>query len=249
MTNVRKFVKGTCWLLTICAVSVWAQEHWSYEGKTGPDEWGKLSPEYATCKTGKEQSPIDIKHPKPADLPAIQFNYQPAKLHIINNGHTIQINYPAGSSITVGDKKYDLKQFHFHHPSENKIKGKAFSMEAHFVHADANGKLAVVAVMLKPGAANSLLATLWAHVPREAGPEKSFDDVTINAADLLPQERGYYTFPGSLTTPPCSENVTWLVLKATESLTQAQADTFGSIYVYNARPEQKLNGREVEESK
>jgi carbonic anhydrase len=249
MTNARKLAKGVVCLAMFGAVSVWAQEHWSYEGKTGPEEWGKLSPEYATCKTGKHQSPIDIKHAKAADLPAIQFDYKPAPLHIINNGHTIQINYPAGSSITVGDKKYELKQFHFHHPSENKIHGKLFNMEAHFVHADADGNLAVVAVMLKPGTANALLATLWAHVPREAGPEQKFDNVTINAADLLPAEHAYWTFPGSLTTPPCSENVTWMVLKTPENLTQAQSDTFGSIYAENARPVQKLNDREVKESK
>jgi carbonic anhydrase len=245
MTRIRRFAAVTFCLIMICAINAGAEDHWSYTGKTGPDEWGKLSPEFATCKTGKNQSPIDIKHAKVSDLPPIQFNYQPAKLRIINNGHTIQINYPAGSSITVGDKKYELKQFHFHHPSENKIKGKAFSLEAHFVHADASGNLAVVAVMLKPGPANPVLATLWAHVPREAGPEQKLDDVAINAADLLPAERNYYTFSGSLTTPPCSENVTWLLLKAPNTLTQAQSDTFGSIYEYNARPVQKLNDREV----
>jgi carbonic anhydrase len=248
MRNVGKFAKGAIWLLMICVVSVWAQEHWSYGGKTGPDEWGKLSPEYAACKTGKQQSPIDIKHAKASDLPAIQFDYKPAPLHIINNGHTIQINYPPGSSITVGDKKYELKQFHFHHPSENKINGRAFNMEAHFVHADTNGNLAVVAVMLKPGAGNSLLATLWAHVPRDPGPEQKYEDVQINAAALLPADHGYYTFPGSLTTPPCSENVTWMVLKTPENLTQAQSDTFGAIYAENARPVEKLNDRQVLES-
>ncbi|HEX8817558.1 MAG TPA: carbonic anhydrase [Terriglobales bacterium] len=248
MRNARKFAKGACWLAMICAVSGWSQEKWSYGGKTGPENWGKLDRAFAACKTGKTQSPIDIRHAKAADLPAIQFDYKPAPLHIINNGHTIEIDYPAGSSITVGDKKYELKQFHFHHPSENKINKRLFNMEAHFVHADANGNLAVVAVMLKPGAGNALLATLWAHVPREPGPEKAFDDVTINAADLLPANRSYYTFPGSLTTPPCSEGVTWLVLKTPESLTQAQSDTFGSIYPDNARPEQKTNGRAVQES-
>ena len=172
--------------------------------------------------------------------------YRPAPLHIINNGHTIQVDYEPGSSITVGDRRYELKQFHFHHPSEEKINGKGYAMVAHLVHAAADGSLAVVAVLLDArSSANPLVARLWQYLPAQEGPEKTHDDVQIDATGLLPTDRGYYTFTGSLTTPPCTENVTWFVLKAPEPISQAQADAFGRIYQRDARPTQPLNGRDV----
>jgi len=223
--------------------------HWSYSGAEGPDHWGDLEPEYATCKTGRQQSPIDIRNAKKSDLPAIQFDYYPAPLHIINNGHTIQVNYPPGSFITIGGKRYQLIQFHFHRPSEETIDGKHSEMVIHLVHADAAGKLAVVAVLLNPGAGNGLIETLWAHAPQHPGPEEKLDTVQVNAADLLPSAHGYYSFAGSLTTPPCSEDVSWFVLKAPLSISKEQAAAFARLYEHNARPIQPLNDRVVLESK
>ncbi len=142
-----------------------AQEHpeheWGYSGSEGPAHWGELGPEFATCKTGHRQSPVNIVDAQSADLPAIHFEYKPSALHIINNGHTIEIEYAPGSFITIGDKRYELQQFHFHRPSEETIKGKRFPMEVHLVHSDAAGNLAVVSVLLEKGSANSLVDTLW----------------------------------------------------------------------------------------
>jgi len=149
----------------------------------------------------------------------------------------------------VGEKRYELKQFHFHHPSEEEIYGKTSPMVAHLVHADADGNLAVVAVLLGTGQASPLIETVWKRLPQQPGPEQIFQDLQINIADLLPVKHGYYTFSGSLTTPPCTENVTWFVLREPGSISQEQADSFGKIYPHNARPTQALNGREVKESK
>jgi carbonic anhydrase len=224
--------------------------HWTYSGKTGPAKWASLEKDFGSCSLGKTQSPIDIRDSaaKKEDLPAIDFDYKPAPLNIIDNGHTIQINYAPGSSITVGDKQYELVQFHFHKPSEEKLNGKNFDMVAHLVHKDADGNLAVVAVLLKKGSASPLVKTLWKNLPKQKGHEVAVDAVTINIADLLPSDRGYYTFAGSLTTPPCSENVTWFVLKHPSSISSDEIARFAKSYPMNARPVQPLNGREVKAS-
>jgi len=224
--------------------------HWGYRGAEGPTHWAELDKAFAACKAGHQQAPIDIRAPKAADLPPIQFGYRSVPLHIVNNGHSIQIDYNPGSSITVGDRTYDLKQVHFHHPSEEKINGKRYAMGAHLVHAAADGSLAVVAVMLDArGSANPLVARLWQYMPAHEGPEQTHDDVEVDVTGLLPADRGYYTFAGSLTTPPCTENVTWFVLKTPEPISQAQADAFGRIYPQDARPIQPLYGRQVLMSK
>ena len=160
--------------------------HWSYEGEEGPKEWGDIDPSYATCKIGRKQSPIDIRGATKADLPAIQFDYQPSPLKVVDNGHTITVSYAPGSIITVGDHKYQLLQFHFHPPSQELINGKHYDMVVHLVHADADGKLAVVAVLLKTGSANAALQTVWDHLPAEKGQENAGEGISTNAADLLP---------------------------------------------------------------
>jgi len=225
--------------------------HWSYGGDTGPAQWGSLEEDYSPCSLGKTQSPIDIRDEiaKKADLPAITFDYKASPLEIIDNGHTIQINYAPGSSITVGGKRYDLVQFHFHKPSEEKINGKGFDMVAHLVHKDADGKLAVVAVLLEAGANNPFIKTLWDNLPKEKDAKTAVDAVKIDVADLLPKNRAYYTFAGSLTTPPCSEGVTWFVLKHPSTVSKDEVARFASVYPMNARPTQPLNGRDVRVSK
>jgi carbonic anhydrase len=254
MISSRLSFVGVTLIAFLCSAGIaGAQEHkgpaWGYSGADGPARWGELDKEFATCKLGQHQSPIDIRTAKKSDLPTIQFDYKATPLHIVNNGHTIQINYAPGSFITVGDKRYELKQFHFHHPSEEKIDGKQFAMVAHLVHADSQGNLAVVAVLLNAGKTNGLIEDIWKHIPEQPGPEQTYEGVQINVADLLPAERGYYSFPGSLTTPPCSESVSWFVLKAQEPISKEQADTFGKIYPHNARPTQPLNGRDLNETK
>jgi carbonic anhydrase len=247
-------VRATCVAAaaTLLACTAFADEqhhpHWSYEGSTGPASWGALEHDYDSCAHGKTQSPIDIRESDvhKADLAPIKFSYQPSALKIIDNGHTIQVNYAPGSFITVDDHRYDLVQFHFHHPSEEQINDKNFDMVAHLVHKDSEGKLAVVAVLLGKGGGNSLIDTLWSHIPAEKEKESVVAATSINVATLLPVERAYYTFTGSLTTPPCTEGVKWFVLKNPSSVSAAQIDRFAALYPMDARPVQPLNGRAVD---
>ena len=220
--------------------------HWAYEGENGPAAWGDLEKEYATCKLGHRQSPIDITHPKRSHHgPALSFEYKPTPLKIINNGHSVQVNYVRGSFLTVGDKRYELKQFHFHHPSEERVDGKGYDMVAHLVHADSEGHLGVVAVLLQSGAESAAMKQLWANLPATEGEEQAVEGVEVNAADLLPAELSYYTFQGSLTTPPCSEGVTWFVLKTPSEVSAEQVKTFATLYPNDARLVQPTHGRRV----
>ena len=249
--NARKAMLAWCAATTLGSVSVALAEapHWSYGPHAGPAEWGDLQKEFTTCKLGKTQSPIDIRGAKTADLPAIKFDYKPVPLRVIDNGHTIQVNYAKGSSIEVGGTRYELVQFHFHKPSEERIEGKTHDMVVHLVHAGADGKLAVVAVMLDKGGSSALIDSIWKNLPKEKGKESQVGTVDIDAARLLPENRGYYTFQGSLTTPPCSEGVRWLVLKTPVKIADAQVDAFGKVYSMNARPTQPINGRAIQATK
>lgn len=248
----RSVIATFCCIVLIGAAAA-AQDHhpehtWDYGEALGPTHWGDLKPEFAPCKSGHHQSPIDIRNPQKADLPTIRFDYKPSPLHIIDNGHTIMINYAPGSSISVGGKKYVLKQFHFHRPSEEKINGKSFDMTVHLVHANDEGKLAVVAVLLQKGEDNPLVHELWSDFPREKGKEELLDNIQVDASRILPSDQSYYTFSGSLTTPPCSEDVTWFVLKHPTTVSSAEIDQFSQLYRNDARPTQALNDRVVLES-
>jgi len=236
-----------CALVANTAAAERGSHHWSYGGDTGPTNWGSLEKEYSACALGHLQSPIDIRDgaTKTTNLPAIHFDYKPSPLRIIDNGHTIQINHSPGSFITVGNKRYELKQFHFHRPSEEKINGKAYPMVAHLVHQDDQQHLAVVAVLLTTGASNPLVKTAFDNLPNEKEHESTVDNATVNAADLLPTSKAYYTFGGSLITPPCSEGVTWFVLKHPTPVSSEQIAAFGKSYPMNARPVQPLHGRHI----
>jgi len=244
-------VLGALILAQTTAISAQEQHsaHWSYEGAGGPSHWADLNPEFALCGSGHQQSPIDIRKPKKADLPPLQVDYKPSPLHIIDNGHTVMINYAPGSVLRVGDKQYTLKQFHFHHPSEEEIDGKSYDMSLHLVHADEQGNLAVVAVLLQVGKENALVEELWSDLPKEKEHEVDLDNVQINVKALLPSDLRYYTFPGSLTTPPCSEHVTWFVLEEPVTVSAAEIQRFEKLYRHNARPTEPLFDRVVLESK
>jgi len=234
------------WLLSSISPAPSQESHsWGYSGAIGPNHWSEVS---ATCGLGKAQSPINILHAEKKPLPAITFAYHSSPLKIINNGHTIQVNYAPGSSITVGDKTYELVQFHFHHLSETEINSRRSPMELHVVHQDKDGNLAVVVVLLNEGHSNPMVNAVWSQLPQQEGQEIAPEHGEIDALNLLPANHRYYTFPGSLTTPPCSENVTWLVLATPMTLSKEQVAKFAAIYPNNARRVQPLYNRAVLES-
>ncbi len=221
--------------------------HWGYSGAEGPAHWGKLDPHFTTCQTGNSQTPIDLANFVDSQKPPIGFHYQPGGEDEVNNGHTIQINYDHGSSITLDGRDYELKQYHFHTPSENHIRGREFPMEAHLVHADRDGHLLVIAVMFNEGDENPALTTPWAAMPDHPDGSAHLDRLA-SAEELLPKNRDYYRFTGSLTTPPCTEGVTWIVMKEPVSASAAQISRFTqSIGHPNNRPIQPLNARVVTE--
>jgi carbonic anhydrase len=233
------------------SVSLFALEesaHWTYGGQTGPAHWGDLDKENALCKLGKEQSPIDITGGQKADLEPIVFAYNSSPADIVNNGHSIQINVANGGSIRVGAAEYKLIQFHFHAPSEEKIGGKAHAMVAHLVHKSADGKLAVVAVEINGGKENAALKPVFDAIPARVGETRTLSG-GVNVTSILPASRGYYTFMGSLTTPPCSEGVRWYVLKNAVEISAGQLAAFKKLYPMNARPVQPLNGRSLQETR
>ena len=221
---------------------------WSYEGKTGPLNWGKLDPAYKACSQGKEQSPIDI-HGAHLDkkLQPIEFHYISGAMTLTNTGHTVQVTPPPGSYIVVGGTRYDLVQFHFHHPGEESVKGKLPDLSLHLVHKSADGKMAVVAVRLNEGNANALLAALWEHLPKTAGNTDKLTE-SMNPGGLLPTDRGYWTYEGSLTAPPCTEGVQWFVMQQEVGISRTQLRTFAALYKVNSRLEQPAHGRKIEAS-
>ena len=247
------FTRILGWVLALIALSAAQEQHakhsWDYSDQFGPNHWGDLSADFTTCKTGHHQSPIDIRNPKKADLPPIHFDYKSSPLHIIDNGHTIMINYAPGSVMSVGGKKYVLQQFHFHRPSEEKVEGRSFDMTVHLVHADEEGHLAVVAVLLRQGAENALVHKLWQELPREKGKETRKDNIQIDVSQIVPLDHGYYTFSASLTTPPCSEDVKWFVLEHPATVSAEEIEKFSGLYPNDARPTQPLYDRMVLESK
>lgn len=225
---------------------------WSYDGAKGPDHWGALDPEYATCSAGHEQSPIDIATTTREALPAIHFDYKSGPVRLINNGYTaVRVNYPRGNGnvLIVGDTRYELTQFHFHHPSEEYVHGKPYAMAAHFMHASSDGKVVGVAVLLKAGRANATVQRLWEHMPPAAGAEHEIAGLNIDPAALLPRDFGYFTYAGSQTAPPCTEGVTWIVLKTPVEVSAAQIEAFAKLYPHDVRSIQPLNGRVVKESR
>lgn len=210
--------------------------HWGYTGEGAPEHWGELSPDFKVCQLGMEQSPIDLNGAVQAkfDTP-LTLDYRPVGGKIVNNGHTIQVNTDPGCSCTINGMRYDLIQYHFHHPSEHLLSGKALDMEAHFVHKAANHSIAVIGLFLRPGAENTVLAPVFANMPTSVGPERPLPGaIDLNAA--FPASRVYYRYSGSLTTPPCSEVVTWTVFHDAAEASAAQIQQFATLFPNNARP-------------
>jgi carbonic anhydrase len=221
--------------------------HWTYNGETGPAVWGGLKPEFQLCAAGKRQSPIDIRGGIAVDLDPVQFDYRSTGFNVVDNGHTVQANLGTGNSIQVGGRRYELVQFHFHRPSEERVNGRQYDMSVHLVHKDPEGRLAVVGLLLERGAAQQVVQSVWNNLPLEKGEEQITDDV-VDLNHLLPAERGYYTYMGSLTTPPCSEGVLWMVMRQPVQVSQSQIDIFSRLYPMNARPIQSASGRLIKQS-
>jgi carbonic anhydrase len=251
-------------LLVVAAVLVPARARaqwktpWTYEGEK---HWSELDPDYAPCNVGKEQSPIDIRNAEKAELPALRFDSKSGPLkYLINNGHTIRVNYHdapgSGNFLIVGDKRYQLTQFHFHRPSEEYIHGKPYDMVVHLMYQASDGKVAGVAVLLKAGRANATIQQIWAHMPQTESKvltdfsheEQEIAGVEVNPAGLLPRDTAYFTYMGSLTAPPCTEGVLWFVLKTPVEISAEEISAFAKLYPHDVRSPQPLNGRVVKES-
>lgn len=223
---------------------------WSYQGKTGPMEWGKLNPADRVCSKGLEQSPVDLRHAHlNAALKPIEFHYLAGPVTLENDGHTVEVHVSPGSYILADGIRYDLVGIAFHHPSEHTVNGHLSDMEVQLTHRSADGKLAVLAVLLAEDAdsANATLATLWSHLPAQAGQTEKIADM-VNPKGLIPSNAGYWTYDGSLTAPPCTEGVRWFVFEQAIGISRSQYDAFANLYKMNSRPTQDLHGRKIQAS-
>jgi carbonic anhydrase len=246
MTLLASFLASLSLFLAIPLVYAGTNApHWSYGGEDGPDHWGELADAYRMCSEGRNQSPVDIAADLNAELPELVFDYHSSPLREINNGHSIQQNVEPGSFLIVPDRglHHELKQFHFHSPSEHTVAGKSYAMEMHFVHVGEDGMLVVVGILIEEGAEHPVVNKLWAFMPEHAG-ETSEQPIGIEETDLLPPTREYYTYSGSLTTPPCSEGVAWIVLKNPIELSAEQIERFKErVGPITNRPIQPQNSR------
>ena len=223
---------------------------WAYEGKLGAAHWGKLDPDYAACSSGKRQSPIDIRGAIRGDLVPLRVAYQSVALSIIDDGHGIKVNTPGAGLLTVDGEEFELQSFRFHRPGEEMVNGKRAAMSAQFEHIAKSGRIAMLSVPLQEGKTeHRLVRTLWTALPLEQGKANTPTGIKIDPGQLLPAKREYYTYGGSLTRPPCSEGVVWVVMKHPVELSKEQIADFGRIYKNNSRPIQAVNGRVIKESR
>ena len=220
---------------------------WGYSGERGPEHWGQLSGEYAACGEGEAQSPVDITDVSGESGTPVEFHYGAVPLDIINTGHTEEVEQGGGNYAQIGGKRYDFAQFHFHSPSEHTVDGEHSAMEMHLVHEGKDGEIAVVAAFIEQGRKNEQFARFWDELPKEAGEEYEGAQIQVNAEELLPQEKEFYEYTGSLTTPPCTEGVKWYIFEEPIELSASQIERFRQVMDHNNRPVQPLNGREIQE--
>lgn len=239
-------------LLLIVGIGIgWAADehapsHWSYEGEESAAHWGMRSSAYMACEVGSHQSPINISMPRHAQQQErLVFHYQSTGVRALDNGHTIQVNVPSGNELHLNSRIYYLSQFHFHDPSEHHVEGRTYPMEIHLVHRDRKGHVVVIGVFVETGSPNQSLADIWAMLPMKAGEVGS--EHPFNPQDLIPSDSHHFSYHGSLTTPPCTEGVQWIVLRDPIAMSTQQIAQFVSIIGHNARPVQPLHGRGVQE--
>jgi carbonic anhydrase len=239
-----KPVWASCIAIVIVSGELQADEypHWNYSGATGPENWAALSPDYAACGIGVNQSPIDISDAFPSELDALEFDYRGGSTTVVNNGHTLQVNAEPGSRLRVEGQSFELLQLHYHSPSEHQINGEEFLLEAHFVHQNENGELAVVAVLFRDGAWNSDLEKIGKAAPATVGQSAPID-IRFEELKLHTSHGSYFRYNGSLTTPPCTEGVRWYILKMPARMSAKQAANFVDLIGDDARGPQPLNAR------
>lgn len=221
--------------------------HWDYTGPAGPQTWGGLKPEFSLCSNGQRQSPIDIRGGLSVDLEPVRFDYQSSRFSVIDNGHTVQANLAPGNAIEIGGNRFELQQLHFHRPSEERIDGRQFEMSVHLVHKDPQGKLAVVTLLLEKGPLQPAVQKVWNNLPLEKNQDVPAR-VALDLNEILPADQRYFTYMGSLTTPPCTEGVQWVVMRQPVTVAPEQIDLFARIYPMNARPVQQAAGRRIMQS-
>ena len=217
---------------------------WGYSGDTGPGHWGDLSPDYVLAKTGQQQSPIDLTGSTGGDSMPLRFDYHASQIDLVYNGHTIEEIENQKSLLLIDEREFALEQFHFHSPSEHTVDGKHFAMEMHLVHKSSDDTVAVVAVFIEEGEDNAAFDAVWDYLPTEANRERT-QPTTVDAGALLPESRQHFSYTGSFTTPPCTEDVQWIVMKDSVALSKEQITRFRAIIDHNNRPVQPLNGRTV----
>jgi carbonic anhydrase len=220
---------------------------WAYSGEFGPQAWGGLHPSYSLCASGQRQSPIDIRDGFAVELEPPVFEYRASAFRVFDNGRTVQVKVEAGNALLIRGRRYELQHFQFHRPSEVRIDGRTFDMSAHLVHRDPEGQLAVVAVLLEKGLAQPLVQEVWNNLPLEKHEEYAAPR-PIDLTKLLPADRRYYTYMGSMTTPPCSEGVLWVVMRQPVTVSPEQIAIFSRLYPMNARPVQSAGGRIIKQS-
>lgn len=245
----------TLLLLTLFATACGTNgsaHHWDYDGAEGPEHWAEMSREFAACEQGRAQSPIDLDTSTPASSADMSRGDRSAELlvahhehvvDVLDNGHTIQVTYDDGSTLREGGEEFELRQYHFHAPSEHTVDGRSFPMEMHLVHSSADGELAVLGVLIAEGEHNAAFASIWQDLPDTPGESRHLEHVKVDIDDLLPGDSHYYRYEGSLTTPPCSEGVHWYVFRKPITLSADQIAAFTEIFFDNHRPVQPRNGR------
>jgi len=231
-----------------------ADPHWGYGVDDGPARWSTMSEAWSVCAEGQLQSPIDLGDATLADNPATNMSFPPADLHIVhqehvlealNNGHSIQVNHDGGETLSIGEESYELLQYHFHSPSEHTVRGEHYPMEMHLVHKSDSGKLAGIGVFIEEGEHHDAFDAVWRNLPLEKGESVRVEGIQVDVDDMLPESRACYRYQGSVTTPPCSEDLPWIVMAEPIQLDSDQINAFREIFTGNNRPPQPLNGRKV----
>ena len=236
-----------CCAATLAPIAASSKPQYGYSGDLAPEKWGQLSPLYATCSDGAEQAPVNIVSSatvKQRQASPLQPSYPANSADVVNTGTTIQVN--TSGNLKIGSNTYKLLQYHFHTPSEEAINGTRYDANVHLVHQDAEGHLAVIGVIFKTGASNAYLASFWNKLPTQKGNSVKVELPSLNT--LLPGSLEYYSYPGSLTTPPCTEGVRFYILKQPVAMSAAQLAAFRALFPMNARPLQPLNGRVIKSS-